>query len=333
MKDQIDIVIPWVDSTDVFWQEEYVKNVGAKLELKDYRDWNLLKYVFRSIERYAPWVNKIYFVTFGHIPSFLNINNPKIVIVKHEDYIPEEYLPTFSSHTIELNLHRIDGLSEKFIYFNDDTFLLKKTVPKDFFYKDLPRDVAIINPIVPVRYNTISNLLINNIGLINEKFSKKQVFLSNIKGWLNPRYGMLNILNLLFIPWTNFPGLLQQHLPSSLTRRALKKIWEEYPEVLDNTCRNKIRNFKMDVNQYLIKEWQIAENKFYPRTVNFGKRFLIKDVNEARIAAKCIDRGRYKAICINDHIEEKNSDSIKKIMEMINESMKRHFNDKSTFEK
>lgn len=66
-----------------------------------------LKYWFRGVEKYAPWVHKIYFVTCGQKPDWLNENHDKLVLVNHEDYIPHEYLPTFSSHTIELNFHRI----------------------------------------------------------------------------------------------------------------------------------------------------------------------------------------------------------------------------------
>ncbi|MEX6253875.1 hypothetical protein [Providencia huaxiensis] len=54
--------------------------------------------------------HKIHFVTCGHYPNWLDINNHKINFVKHSDFIPKEYLPTFNSHTIELNLHRIKGL-------------------------------------------------------------------------------------------------------------------------------------------------------------------------------------------------------------------------------
>ena len=64
-------------------------------------------------------------LTHGHLPKWLNINNPKLNIAKHSDFIPKEYLPTFSSHSIELNLHRIEGLVERFVYFNDDMFLLR----------------------------------------------------------------------------------------------------------------------------------------------------------------------------------------------------------------
>ena len=64
-------------------------------------------------------------MTWGHIPQFLKTNHSKIRILRHEDYIPKQYLPTFNSNTIEMNYHRIRDLSENFIIFNDDTFPLQ----------------------------------------------------------------------------------------------------------------------------------------------------------------------------------------------------------------
>ena len=84
---------------------------------------NIFRYWFRAVERYAPWVNKVFLVTNGKFPDWINPDNPKLVLVKHDDYIPEEYLPTFNSCAIELHLHRIKDLSEHFVYFNDDTML------------------------------------------------------------------------------------------------------------------------------------------------------------------------------------------------------------------
>ena len=144
---KIDFVIIWVDGGDIEWQKQRNIYSGKDPEdLADYRfrDWENLKYWFRGVEKFAPWVNNVYFVTCGHYPKWLNLNNPKL---KHEDYIPIEYLPTFSSHTIELNLHRIKGLSENFVYFNDDFFLTKPVSPDFFFKNDLPCISAGLNAI------------------------------------------------------------------------------------------------------------------------------------------------------------------------------------------
>ena len=78
-------------------------------------------------------MRKVHFVTWGHIPQWLNTKHPKLNIVCHEDFIPQKFLPTFNSHTIEWNFHRIPGLTEQFVYFNDDMFLLKPVYMEDFF--------------------------------------------------------------------------------------------------------------------------------------------------------------------------------------------------------
>ena len=101
----IDIVIPWVDPNDPAWQAEKRKyhdpgNEEADAREIRYRDWDNLKYVFRSIEKCAPWVRKVHFITCGQIPEWMNVNNPKLHLVNHTDYIPAEYLTTFSSQVI-----------------------------------------------------------------------------------------------------------------------------------------------------------------------------------------------------------------------------------------
>ena len=94
----IDIVIPWVDGSDPAWLKEkriYLKDNKTTVLEHNFRDWGLLKYWFRGVEKNLPWVRKIYFVTWGHLPTWLNTDNPKLVVVNHRDYIPVDYLPTF----------------------------------------------------------------------------------------------------------------------------------------------------------------------------------------------------------------------------------------------
>ncbi|MDE8070900.1 stealth family protein, partial [Erysipelothrix rhusiopathiae] len=129
---KIDFVVPWVDGSDKDWIRDRLQLEGKGVEItdSDYRDWDIFKYWFRAVEMYAPWVNNVYLITYGHLPEFLNVDHPKLKIINHTDYIPKEYLPTFSSHAIELNMHRIEGLSEHFVYFNDDMFLNKPVTPE-----------------------------------------------------------------------------------------------------------------------------------------------------------------------------------------------------------
>ena len=152
-KQEIDFVITWVDGSDDRWQKEKQetrKCLGIVADVDDrkerYRDWDNLQYWFRGVEKYAPWVRKIHFVTWGHLPKWLNTDHPKLRVVNHEDFIPQEYRPTFNSHTIEWNLHRIPDLAEQFVYFNDDTFLLRPVSEEDFFRKGKPVDMLALQP-------------------------------------------------------------------------------------------------------------------------------------------------------------------------------------------
>ena len=104
----IDFVVLWVDGSDPVWQAEKAKYQGKTLDDSNapnrFRDWGLMPYWFRAVEKFAPWVRKIHFVTCGHVPAFLNLAHPKLHHVKHEGFLPPEVLPTFSSHAIEMNL-------------------------------------------------------------------------------------------------------------------------------------------------------------------------------------------------------------------------------------
>ena len=110
--------------------------LGNDLELNRFFDNNELKYSLRSIEKYAPWFRNIYIVTNGQIPIWLNLTNSRVKLVKHEDIFPKKtHLPTFNSVAIESHLHRIKGLSKRFVYFNDDLLVTKPIWPDDFYTK------------------------------------------------------------------------------------------------------------------------------------------------------------------------------------------------------
>ena len=130
----IDFVISWVDGEDPEWiskRNSYKEENDADVRSERYRDFGTLKYLLRGIDSYAPWVRKVYLVTEGHLPEWLNKDCDKLEVVRHEDFMPAEVLPTFNSNAIEMYLHKIPGLSEKFVYFNDDMVILKKLEETD----------------------------------------------------------------------------------------------------------------------------------------------------------------------------------------------------------
>lgn len=142
----IDIVYLWVDGSDTQWQD--IKNYyhallygripAAADEFSENRfaDHEELRYSLRSIIKFAPFVNHIYIVTMNQKPYWLK-PHPQISIIDHtEIFTNQDDLPTFNSHALESNLHRIPHLSEFYIYFNDDVFLGAPVTPYDFFTVD-----------------------------------------------------------------------------------------------------------------------------------------------------------------------------------------------------
>lgn len=333
---EIDFVIPWVDGNDPAWQAEKRKYLAESLKDETvldhgeyrYRDWDLLHYWFRAVERYAPWVRKIHFVTCGQIPSWLNIEHPKLHIVNHEDYIPKEYLPTFNSHTIELNLHRIDGLAEQFVYFNDDMYITRKVEPEDFFINGLPRDVFALDAIFCAS-GSAGSYNCADLEIINDNFNKKAQFKKHYKKWFCPCYGFKKIYRtLVLMPWLWFPGFHYQHLSNNYLKSTFETVWEAAGDKLDETSKHKFRG-KGQVNQWVFKYWQLADGCFSPQSVKIGKCYHIHEKGIEEIC-EAIKEERYKLLCIND--TDRTTDFEKKKTE-ISEAFNSVFPNKSAFER
>ena len=145
---EIDFVITWVNMDDPEWQKEFAKYSGKTVTEKNsvtdarFRDYGFLKYWFRGVEKFAPWVRKIHFITSGQKPDWLDAENPKINLVSHKDYIPQQFLPTYNSVVIERYIHKIPGLADHFVYFNDDFYIINSITPERFFRNGLPCDIA-----------------------------------------------------------------------------------------------------------------------------------------------------------------------------------------------
>lgn len=304
MKDnKIDFVITWVDGNDLDWRKE--KNKYDKNKKNDdkcdsrnirYRDMECLKYWFRGVEKYAPWVNKIYFVTYGHIPEWLNIQNKKIVIVKHSDYMPKEYLPTFNSNAIEANIHKIKGLSEQFVYFNDDMFIIKKVKKSDFFKSGIPCDSMSLEPISMVSYNGFHKKICNDIEIINKYFSFRKSVKTNLFKYLSLKQGKNLFRTIPLLNYSTFLGFRNTHAPVSYLKATFEEVYNCEKEIINKTMSFKFRNNAESVNHWLYQYWQFAKGNFIQRNINFSKYYRITNPK----IYKVIEKRKYKLICIND---------------------------------
>ncbi len=329
----IDIFLTWVDGNDEEWlklQDSYELKSSIQKKangIERYRAWDNLQYVFRGIEKYMPWVDKIFFVTCGHIPGFLNVNHPKLRLVTHKDYIPEKYLPTFNSNTIEMNLFRIEELSEDFILFNDDMFPLSPIKEEYYFKNNKVCDEAIERiiggGILYFNYN-----MLNNSWIINKYFDKKKVRKENFFKWYYPGYGKGLWRNFIMSYFRDFEGLKNPHEPFAMKKSVFKKIWDLEPQMLDEASCNKFRNVS-DITQYLIRYWQIFEGDFYPR-VHKGTVWAVND-NNYRDLASTIRERKYPLISYDEKIGVKLT-RFEEAKAEINAAFQEIFPDKSSFE-
>lgn len=137
--DPIDLVCLWVDGNDPVWQAKRSAFIGIAQENTSVNckgraaNNDELKYSLRSVEMYASWVRRIFIVTDEQVPEWLNVSNPKVRVVDLTEIMPSETLPCFNSCLIEHYLYRIPGLSEKFLYANDDMFINREVAVEDFF--------------------------------------------------------------------------------------------------------------------------------------------------------------------------------------------------------
>ena len=328
--DLIDIVIPWVDSNDPAWQAEKRKYDGTVNSEEDareirYRDWGNLKYVFRSIEKCAPWVRKVHFVTCGQIPEWMNTNHPKLHLVDHKDYIPAENLPTFSSHVIEINMHRIPDLSEQFIYFNDDIFFLRPVKPTDFFRNGIPCDVNISNLIVPSR-TYFTPIVFKSVAYINKHFNKRETIKKHPARYLNIKYGFYGFVSfIMFLKWEQYTGFYNHHLAVSYRKQTLETLWREEPEIMRETSAHRFRD-NNDVNQYIFRYWQLASGAFYPYTLH-GRYFKVSDNNKRII--RYIRQRKGRMICVNDDEFQGDFEAVKR---EINQELEKLYPDRCSYE-
>ena len=133
---KIDLVVPWVHESEEF-QKERSKYIDEKVDKQAtfrirFKDNGELRYLLRSVETNASFIDRVFLVTNGQLPEWLNLKHPKLRLINHKQIFPADALPTFNTLAIESCLVNIPDLSDRFLYSNDDMFFANK-VTEDFF--------------------------------------------------------------------------------------------------------------------------------------------------------------------------------------------------------
>ena len=209
-------------------------------------------------------------------------------------------MPTFNSHTIELNFHRIKGLSEQFVYFNDDIFITNPVKQEDFFVNGVPKDMLALQPVVANVDNPVMPYIyLNNSMLLAKHFDKR----SNIKkqpgSYFHISYPFMYFFyNMLEMAFPRFTGFYTVHGPSPFLKSTFETIWQEEGDFLSGTCMHKFRD-KEDASQYLIREWQKLSGNFQPANVKKLCRYFELG-NDNRKLYNTLMKKTCKMVCIND---------------------------------
>lgn len=298
----VDLVYLWVDGSDKEWlakKELYLENSGkilgneavAECRAKDNDE---LKMSLRCVEKYMPWINKIFIVTDNQIPKWLDTTNPKIQVVFHKDFMPEEILPTFNSASIEMYLHKIPNLSEHFIYANDDMFINQKLTPDFFFTKEGM-------PVIRLQKS------------ICKKLAEKSVY----------SYTILKMQELIKQEYGIFYDLEPHHNLDTYTKSICSECENKFEYVTNNKFREKNDTQRSLISLYALATGQ-AKLKVIPRTdfhLPFGTTLFNKltgrygvDSKYLGIEKSDLEKRFYyvnpKLFCFNDNDRAAESDRI-----------------------
>jgi len=217
----IDVVYTWVDGSDPEWQADFrhwVERSGGTVpesafDPARFRSRDELRYSMRSIWAYCGWVRNIYVVTAGQVPSWL-ADDDRVRVVPHSEILPADVLPTFNSHAIESALHRIDGLAEHFVYFNDDVFIGRPLRPEAFFTPNgLP---LVFQSTARVHGAEYADTLAVDTAAIRAR--------ALLKG----RFGRV-------------VGSKPMHAPFALRRSLVARLVEDFPEAVHDTEASRFR--------------------------------------------------------------------------------------------
>ena len=240
--EKIDFVITWGSNDDPEWKKQYEyysAKAGRTVDssIYRYRDWDMLYFLFRGIEKFAPWVNKVYFVTNANPPKWMNTKHPKLVVLNDKDIVPSQYMPIFSCFPIEFNFHRIEGLSDKFVYFCDDMFIIDNVFPTHFFRNGLPCDMAIMSAVCHSKPNVYDNCCFMAKALVNQYFEKTKVVKKNIFKWYPPSIPWVVKANLRYLRLPHFPGFSLNHLPQIYLKKTYDEICKELDKPYSSLAR------------------------------------------------------------------------------------------------
>ncbi|MDR1553654.1 MAG: Stealth CR1 domain-containing protein [Prevotellaceae bacterium] len=309
----IDLVFLWVDGNDPAWLSRKNAFLGIKNTENVENAINCegrfvnndeLKYSLRSVEKHIPWINKIFIVTDQQIPAWLDTSNPKIQIVDHTEILPKEALPCYNALVIEYFLWKIPNLSEYFLYANDDMFINADISPSFFFEKDGL-------PVVRLQRKIFGKLRYGYKRLMGKEISlyRKRIILAS--HLIKKRYGKY------------FSGI-PQHNIDAYRKTDYKETVNVFENEINSSLQHHLRS-DQDAQRVIFAYYSLAMSKGHLKYVN---RYESMTVRINKNYERYLIKYNPALFCLNDGENITDDDRLR-----MKTFLKKHFPDKSTFEK
>lgn len=311
----VDIVYTWVNGDDPQWQRRKSEAQGildhesvneTAVNASRFNNRDELKYSLRSLEMYAPWVNHIFLVTDQQVPEWLNAEHPGITVVDHRDIFTDtSALPVFNSHAIESQLHHIPGLSEQYVYMNDDIVFLRPTEASLFFHgngqaKFYPSTAPLDLAPSSARDLPVLSAAKHNRELIERTFNR-------------------TITNKL------------KHTPHAQLKSVLEQLESDNPEIFSKLSHSTFRHpDDLSITSALHHWYAYGLGKATPANIRYGYVNVAADDAERRLTGFAQSR-RFDVLCVNE--TETTPERAAEIDVFLAEFFRLRFPFKSSFEK
>lgn len=299
VSEPVDIVYTWVNGEDPDWirrkriAESGLDSAtvnGTAVSDSRFESRDELRYSLRSVEHYASWVNRIFIVTDGQMPDWLNTDHPKVTLVDHREiFRRRESLPVFNSHAIESQLHRIPGLSERYLYLNDDIMFMRPVEPELFFTS-----------------NGMSKYFPSKATLdLSERSARDLPVMSAAKrgrDFMIERFGR-TVTNKF------------KHTPHSQLKSVLEQFENEERELFDAVSASQFRHpDDFSIPSALYHYYAYAESKAIPGEIRYAYMDVARE--DARVYLDRLRRRRdLDVLCLNDtHVEEDQRGEVNRLL-------------------
>ncbi|GGV75929.1 exopolysaccharide phosphotransferase [Streptomyces griseoloalbus] len=278
----VDVVYTWVDGDEpemrakrARYQERGIAEILDKeTNASRYTSHDELKYSLRSLAMYADFVRHVYIVTDGQTPHWLDDRAPGITVVDHRDIFPPDVLPVFNSHAIETRLHHIPGLSEHYLYLNDDVFVGRRVTAEHFFHGSGLMKI----PVSPLKIG---------VGKPHAEETATNSASKNVRRLLFEKFGRMTTNNFM-------------HTPLPQQRETLRVLEELFPQDVGRTTASRFRSPQdIAMTAPLLYQYALTTGRGVPGKYSFRYVNISRPDAERRLAELRRNR-RFDFFCLND---------------------------------